>query len=101
MTKRLWLKSTWHEVIGAGRNAAAIVAQIDLARGHRSRSQCCRDALLQYLQLMGVIVEESEVAPPHRRGKGGPMSRRKYPGGGKGYMLNDKSKSTKAANSKE
>jgi len=50
---------------------------------------------------MGVIVEESEVAPPHRRGKGGPMSRRKYPGGGKGYMLNDKSKSTKAANSKE
>jgi len=57
--------------------------------------------LLEKLQLTGAFVEEGEAAPPDRRGKGGPMSRRKYSGGGGGYMLNDKSKSTKAADFKE
>lgn len=67
------------------------VAKIDAARGRLSRSQFVRDALLEKLKAMGIVVPESQASAPDRRGKGGRRPRRtKYPGGGGSYFMNEK-----------
>ena len=73
------------------------VSKIDLARGRVSRSQFCRDALLEKLKTMGITVTESEASPPDRRGKGGRRARRtKSPGSTGPYIMNEKSQKKKS-----
>jgi hypothetical protein len=73
------------------------VSKIDLARGRVSRSQFCRDALLEKLRAMGITVAASEASPPDRRGKGGRRARRtKSPGSTGPYVLNEKSPKKKS-----
>jgi hypothetical protein len=68
------------------------VSKIDLARGRLSRSQFCRDALLEKLNAMGITVSPNEAAPPDRRGKGGRRARKpKSPGSTDPYVLKEKS----------
>jgi hypothetical protein len=50
----------------------AFVEKIDRARGWRTRSHFCRDAIAEKLRTMGIKVPEQEVAAPDRAGKGGP-----------------------------
>ena len=51
---------------------AAFVEKIDGARGARTRSQFCREAIAEKLRGLGYDVAEYETASPDRAGKGGP-----------------------------
>jgi len=48
------------------------VEKIDHARGSRTRSQFCREAIAEKLRTLGISVHEQEANPPDRAGKGGP-----------------------------
>ncbi len=50
----------------------SLVEKIDRARGTRTRSQFCREAIAEKLRAVGVPVSEHEATPPDRAGKGGP-----------------------------
>jgi hypothetical protein len=50
---------------------AALVEKIDCARGSRTRSQFCREAIAEKLRALGMQVPERETASPDRAGKGG------------------------------
>ena len=50
----------------------ALVEKIDRARGSRTRSQFCREAVAEKLRTMGFEVPERQIASPDRAGKGGP-----------------------------
>ena len=50
----------------------ALVEKIDRARGPRTRSHFCREAIAEKLRTMGFKVSEQEIASPDRAGKGGP-----------------------------
>ena len=57
--------------------------EIDEARGETGRSQFVRDALQEKLETKGVMVLREKVIAPDRAGKGGPVSYRKKPSGGR------------------
>jgi hypothetical protein len=63
------------------------VEKIDTAKGPRTRSQFCRDALYEKLLALGIEVDEAESYPPDRTGKGGPRYKIKPAGS---VCLNDK-----------
>jgi len=48
------------------------VEKIDRARGPRTRSQFCREAIAEKLRALGISVPEHEANSPDRAGKGGP-----------------------------
>ena len=50
----------------------SIVEKIEKDRGTVPRSTFLRDALADYLRSKGHIIEDEEIAPPDRAGKGGP-----------------------------
>jgi hypothetical protein len=58
--------------------AEVLIEKIDGARGSRTRSQFCREAIAEKLRGMGLAVAEHETASPDRAGKGGPH-RTTYP----------------------
>ena len=50
----------------------SFIAKLDRARGSRTRSQFCREAIADKLRAMGMDVPEQETISPDRKGKGGP-----------------------------
>jgi hypothetical protein len=56
----------------------SFVKKIDHARGEKSMSQFCREALREKLESVGIDVTPEESRAPDRAGKGGPKAGRTF-----------------------
>jgi len=81
------------------------VAELDdyvAKAGYPDRAKFIRDAICEKLESLGYKVHREWYFARPRMGKGGrPTHRRKYPGPTAPFMMNEKGKSTKPADSKE